>query len=263
MKFWMLKEPDYKSDYESTFYNGELEHPYALPGIVCENCGETWGSNRVLPYACPEELKDNQHIKNSWPINIGSFNSLMAITKNIFASYGVVGIDFLPGDVFVSPSFLYLPAKHKSDFLWCSVGSLVVAKRIKNLFVENCENEIKSFSVAIKKMGTTEKYSDDLIPDSGEPEDIMKGLSEKLRLNNFNQYFELLACAEDSFLDCNKIVTCSVCKRIELSYTAPKYKKEITKAVFRMTGTGNFVIDDTIKKKLEALEATNVAYVSI
>jgi hypothetical protein len=36
MQFWRLRNPDYDSDYKRSYINGQLEHPFGLPGVRCD-----------------------------------------------------------------------------------------------------------------------------------------------------------------------------------------------------------------------------------
>src|SRR5689334_4058090 len=69
MDFWRLDHPDYPSDYADTFINGTLDHPFALPGVQCERCGQTWGGQTILPYELPIALRDLPSLTDPWPIS--------------------------------------------------------------------------------------------------------------------------------------------------------------------------------------------------
>ena len=68
-QFWRLNQPDYASDYADTFINGDLEHPFSLPGVKCERCGETWGGTTILPYELPIHLHSLRSLRDHWPIS--------------------------------------------------------------------------------------------------------------------------------------------------------------------------------------------------
>jgi hypothetical protein len=56
-RFWRLQQPEYGSDYQSTYVNGDFDRSHAMPGIKCETCGATWASSHVMPYACPVAMQ--------------------------------------------------------------------------------------------------------------------------------------------------------------------------------------------------------------
>jgi hypothetical protein len=47
MQFWRIFNPDYESDYQHSYINGGLEHPFGMPGIECDVCHQTWGVLQV------------------------------------------------------------------------------------------------------------------------------------------------------------------------------------------------------------------------
>ncbi len=63
MKFWRLDHPAYDSDYEHSYLNGMLEHPFAFPGVRGDVCHQTWGGSRILPFELPVSLRTHKHLK--------------------------------------------------------------------------------------------------------------------------------------------------------------------------------------------------------
>ena len=59
MKFWQIEEPP-GSDYKHVWVSGKLYHPFRLPSVECDVCGETVSSfNAVLPYECPTTMREH------------------------------------------------------------------------------------------------------------------------------------------------------------------------------------------------------------
>jgi len=136
MKFWRLEQPEYESDYEQIYVNGELEHPFSLPGVSCDVCGQSWGGSRILPYECPEEMRENKHLTNAWPIPLQEHKVLQEQVLTKLAESGASICRLEPGDTF-QPGYLDIPSRPRADFLWPTLGSFVVSERIKNLLVKH------------------------------------------------------------------------------------------------------------------------------
>jgi hypothetical protein len=105
MRFWRLTAPDYRSDYEYSYINGGLEHPFGLPGVECDVCGQTWGGSRVLPYEYPESLRRHKKAKDRWPVPRSEHSALQ---EQLLSQLGLAGapfVDLRPGDSF-QPCYL-------------------------------------------------------------------------------------------------------------------------------------------------------------
>jgi hypothetical protein len=98
MRFWQLTNPDYESDYEFSYVNGSLEHPYGLPGLRCDVCGETWGASRILPWQCPQALQSHENLRDGWPVSLQQHRALVQLVRDEFARTGVAAPDLKPGD---------------------------------------------------------------------------------------------------------------------------------------------------------------------
>ena len=70
MQFWKMTEPSDSSDYEHSYVNGELEHPFGLPGVDCDVCRQTWGGLAGYPSECPEPLRKRKHLRDGWPVKL-------------------------------------------------------------------------------------------------------------------------------------------------------------------------------------------------
>ena len=135
MQFWKLDHPDYDSDYRFSYINGSLAHPFGMPGIRCEACGSTWGGSRILPYESPVKLRRRKHLTNRWPITLEEHKSLKEKVRDALQKAGYVDVpELFPGDDF-QPCYLDVPSKPRADFLWSSLGSVVVSQRVKTLLV--------------------------------------------------------------------------------------------------------------------------------
>ena len=133
--FWRLTAPDYDSNYRHTFINGSLKHAFGLPGVECESCGATWGGSRILAMPCPDEMRQRKELNDRWPISGEAHRRLRAEVATAIRKNGHVVEELRPGDSF-QPGFLEVPSKPQADFLWASLGSVVVSERIRELLEE-------------------------------------------------------------------------------------------------------------------------------
>src|SRR5215813_3464579 len=132
MQFWRLTHPDYQSDYEQSYTNGGLDHPYGLPGVSCTVCHQTWGGSRILPFECPVPLRNHRHLQERWPISLEQHRALQLEVQNELRRVGVVAPRLYPGDDF-QPCYLDIPSIPRADLIWACLGSVVVSKRIRTL----------------------------------------------------------------------------------------------------------------------------------
>jgi hypothetical protein len=172
MLFWRIDSPPYDSDYKDSFINGSLEHPFRLPGVECDVCGAAWGGSRILPIECPPSFRRHKNIMDGWPITRREHERLQ---KEIMGAMNLDGkpfVDLSPGASF-QPGFLDVPSRPRADFLWSSLGSLVVSERIKKTLMECCPNDIAACPVTLRKIGNREAKVSPPMPSTGEPEDLI------------------------------------------------------------------------------------------
>jgi hypothetical protein len=128
MKYWRLTSPGYGSDYKDTYVNGQLTHPFSLPGVRCDICRQTWSGWRYLPYDCPAKLSSHPNIVTPGVI---SRRDHIVLQRAILEELGLEGEPFealRPGDQF-QPSYLDVPSRPRADFLWPALGPPVVSER--------------------------------------------------------------------------------------------------------------------------------------
>lgn len=131
MRFWRLHHPPYQSAAAERLLNGDLTHPYRLPGIKCGECGQTWGGSRILPYALPESLRGRVELRQPWPIDDAAHLRLREAVLQALREAGAA-IDLLrPGDAF-QPAVLDVAAPPDADFLW-GTESVVVSDRVHDV----------------------------------------------------------------------------------------------------------------------------------
>lgn len=263
MIFWRLEAPDYDSDYDFEFINGGLEHPFGLPGINCDVCGETWSGSRILPVHCPEKLKDNKSINDGWPVSLNEFDELtQKFSLMINEEY-----QFRPGDSF-QPSYLDIASNPTADFLWSSIGSVLVSERIKNVFKQFAKDDIEFVKVIKRNVGKNEPKLPAPIPSTGEPEDIIEEVELLEEINDVNDYFEMIIKSESKlplFTKVNSI--CEKCKRenIDGESRLLLLADQIWNGqnIFFLATTLYIIITDSLKNKLEEVNPTNVKITDI
>jgi hypothetical protein len=262
MQFWQIYSPDYESDYQHSYINGCLEHPFGMPGIECDGCHQTWGGGRILPFDCPASLRNHKNIKAGWPIPPEQHRVLQRKVQDEFSKVGISCPPLQPGDVF-QPCFLDVPSKPKADFLWASVRSLVVSKRIKDLFDSMEIKEVAFCPIILRKIGKRNARLPAPIPSTGEPEDLIEEMPLLRRTDSVGPYFELIVQAKAGYRPgFEPISVCGGCGRETFRQSDKNY--ELLDSMWRGTDifhTGGMLhVTDRLKLALQKLKATNVQF---
>lgn len=191
MQFWRLTDPDYDSDYRHSYINGSLEHPYGLPGVRCHVCQSTYGGSRILPQEPPTSLRAHQHLTERWPIPLEHHLALQQEVRQAFEREGVALPELRAGDDF-QPCYLEVPSRPRADFLWSSLGSVVVSDRIRTLLQSLGVADVSFSPVILRRVGSREANVRTVpVPESGEPEDIIDHVPLLARTDSVGPYFEL------------------------------------------------------------------------
>jgi len=267
MKFWKIEPLEYESDYHDKYINGSLEHPYGLPPVECDVCGQTWGSNRVLSYQCPLSIRDNKQIKSGWPVSVDEYRSLEKRLLSELEKDGIKNAWLKPGDT-LQPCYLDIPSKPVADFLWPSMISMVVSERIKDFLLEQCHNDIETCPVVLRKVGKRDSKIPPLIPASGEPEDMIDEITETIADDRIGTYFEICIKAKSGLPPGTDLgMICPSCKRrkIDNSRREIRMTEGMWKGnnIFFLATTLYVIITDDIKRMLECLRPTNVVFSEI
>jgi len=261
-KFWRLDHPDYKSDYAHTFINGALDHPFSLPGVNCPICRQTWGGSRVLPYQCPKSLQRRKDMKDAWPIPLDEHKRLQAEAFTALRDDGVEVDSLCPGDR-LQPCYLDVPSRPRADFLWSSIGSLVVSHRIKDLFEKHAIVEASFAKVELRKIGKREATLPPPIPASGEPEDLINEAPLYAGTSKVGPYYELIVLNESVYPPGGEPKSiCPGCgrpdidnKRRRIVMTPEMWKGE---NIFFLSTTLHLIVTNELKELLERNNPTNV-----
>jgi hypothetical protein len=266
-KFWRLDQPDYESDYADTFINGSLAHPFSLPGVECSVCKQAWGGSRVLPYQCPESLLRRKELRDSWPIPLAEHKKLQEEVLTALRREGVE-IDFLkPGDG-LQPCYLDIPSQPRADFLWSSIGSVIVSHRIKDLFEKHAIAEVAFAKVELRKVGKREAKLPPPIPSSGEPEDLINKAPLLTDTSTIGHYYEQIVLNESGYPPGGTPKSiCSGCGRPEVDNSkrrivmTPEMWKGDT--IFFLATTLHIIVTNELKELLERNNPTNVVFKEI
>ena len=257
--FWQITAPRY-SDYRHTFINGSVEHPFTLPGIRCETCGKTWmKAARVAPIECPISLRGN-FPKD--PISLSRYRELCA---TICSLSKCAPADLRPGTSLLQ-GIMAIPSRPQADFLWGSLGSVIVSERIKNCFALHGFSGTLLFPITISKVGRRKAALPAPIPESGEPEDIMESANQ-LPGSNVGHYFEMIITSDSRRVKGTE--PSSVCTDCGFEQWSPPKQWAMHASlwtgadVFCLSPTSMIVVTDRVKEGLVEIGATNVRAVQM
>jgi hypothetical protein len=262
-KFWRIHHSNYSSDYQYSYINGSLEHPFGLPGVRCDICGATWGGSRILAQECPPKFRRHKNLLERWPIPRADHAKLQ---REIMTAINIDAEPFVglrPGDTF-QPCFLDVPSRPRADFLWPSLGSFVVSDRVRILLLSACGDDIAACQVTLRKIGKRNAKLPPPMPSTGEPEDIINEVPLLDDPSVGGGYWEILVQHESGFPPGGTpISVCSVCKRPTIG---PNREFRMTpemwngQAIFFLATTLYVIVTDGLKETIESLHPTNVIF---
>jgi hypothetical protein len=263
--FYWLKSPDETSDYAQTWVNGEIDHPFALPGVSCRSCGVTWASSRVLPLALPHSLASDpkwQGFAEGAPVSDADHAVLRAMLKRAFASEGIRTDPFLPGDAFL-PAHLSIPTTPVDDFLWPGLTP-VVSTRVRDALVAIAATGIVFAPVVARRIGPQSPRDVPPMPPSGEPDDLLAlaplaDPSDPIALD----YHEMVITTESALLPgCLERARCNACGRVELDLAKRRFEMSAAlwrgRDVFLLGSTRYVFVTSRVRDALLAIGATHV-----
>lgn len=264
MRFWRITELESQSDYTHSYVNGDLDHPFGLPGVNCDVCDATWGGSRVLPFNCPDSLRSESLLQERWPISLRDHKQLQRDVRAEFLRKGVELPPLQPGDEF-QPCDLDIPSQPEADFLWCSLASMVVSARVCQLFEELQVAGIEFCPVKLRKVGTRSSKLPAPMPSTGEPEDIIDEVPLARSTEGVGPYFELVVQAESGYAPRGEPVSvCGGCGRREFAKSSVRFRtvESMWKGadVFFLAGTLYIVVTERIRSALLEIGATNVQF---
>jgi hypothetical protein len=264
MQFWRLNQPEYDSDYADTFINGDLEHPFSLPGVKCERCGATWGGSTILPYELPTHLHSLKSLKDHRPISGAEHASLRSTILEALQASGAPITQLQAGAVF-QPGYLDVPSRPEADFLWSAIGSVVVSRRIRDAFVDSGIKGGVLVPVVPRRIGKRRAKLPAPVPNTGEPEDLLTETGGVLDPLQAPPYFELVVTAESRHPPgAEPQAVCDLCGREIYDSSARQLVMEPEMwdgdDIFFLRTTLWIVVTGRVKRILESLRPTNLAF---
>lgn len=251
MRFWRLHHPPAPSDAVARLRNGELTHPFRLPGIKCGECGTTWGGSRILPYTLSQALQRKVELRQPWPIDDAAHRRLR---DEVLAELRAAGhsIDVLrPGDAF-QPAILDMAAPPEVDFLWSSESVVVSPNMHRVLTTMPLRGaSLAPITVRIGRRTHADRRDGSVVA-AADPA----------------AYHELVVRAESGYPPGVEPVTfCGSCGRRHFDHERRQFvmRPEMWKGeqVFLLATTLWIVVTDPVKQLIEGAGATNVEFVSL
>jgi hypothetical protein len=264
MHFWRLTQPDYASDYADTFINGDLEHPFSLPGVHCERCGQTWSGSTILPYELPIQLHALNSLKDHRPISGSEHVNLRSSILKALQAAGAPLTELQVGAIF-QPGYLDVPSRPEADFLWSGMGSVVVSQRIRDALVDSAINGCVLVPVVPRRIGKRRATLPPPVPSNGEPEALLAEIGPILDPLKVPPYYELVVTAESRQPPGAELeAVCDLCGRETYDDSARQLVMEPEMwngdDVFFLRTTLWIIVTDSVKTLLERLRPTNLAF---
>ena len=266
-QFWKLTQPEYNSDYDHSLINGSLEHPFGMPGVNCSVCGATWGGSRILAVTCPEGLSEQKEIKDRWPISLDAHKTLQELALSELAENGVKMEALRPGDSF-QPAYLDVPSRPRADFLWSSLGSVLVSQRVRNVLEHSELNDVNFCEVIMRKVGKREARFPAPVTASGEPEDLITELPLLENLDGVERYYEMIILKESRYPPGGTPRSiCEGCGRPDVDNTTRRIvmTPEMWQgdSIFFLATTLYVIVTEPVKQLLESIGSSNVVFEKI
>lgn len=268
MRFWRINHPNYDSDYRYTYINGQLHHPYCLPLLDCYVCYRVGvGGTRVLPYVCPESLRNRRNIFDPSPRGEREHAALQRELMQALSLEGDPFTVFQPGDT-LQPGFLDVPSRPRADFLWATVASLVVSQRVKDVLMSVCPEDVVAYPVTLRKIGKREARLPPPMPSTGEPEDMIDEVPLSIDPSGIGPYYEIIVQKKSENPPGYKVLsTCRRCgsQEVDLSARELRITQEMWKGdrLFFLATTAYILVTDVVRDQLMSLRPTNVVFEEI
>ena len=261
-RVWEMSDPGY-GDYRHIFVDGLAEHPFGVPGIDCPECS-SWGGCRVLSVECPARFREHDNVRSRWPIPIKAHCELRTEIEEELTAQGCE-VELRPGDSF-QPIEVDFPTTPILDFFWPSL-MLVVSERARQLFERNGVRGVEFCPAVIRQVGKAYPFDRIVLPESGEPEDLIEIAEKEKEPERFGPLYEMVISAQSARPRIAKVLSsCKLCGREELSYPNENDKFTLTKElipdadVFFLADTLYRIVTDKVKAIVEDNQLTNTQF---
>jgi len=239
-----MRSPQYSSDAQDFYTNGNLEHSFRLPGVSCEVCRTTHGGSRILSISAPPQIQNDSRFKSRWPIPEKEHAAMQKEVAGYLNKEFVSFVTFKPGDNF-QPAYLDIPAKPTTDFLWPNVRSFVISERMKTLVFDKLSVDVEIVPVHLRKIGNLKH------PDHDE---------------TIDPYYQVLLKSESDYPKGGEPISiCPVCKQeiFDDQQRELKMREKMWRGqqIFFLKTTLYLVVTELLAEKIKKTHATNVDFV--
>ena len=205
-------------------------------------CGATWGGNYILPFACPAVLQSKKELHTGWPIPETEHAALRQSTLDALHAEGC-DIDRVPMGATFQPLHIKFGSIPQSNFLWPTLGSVVVSARVKRLFEAQGVTGAAFCPAVIDKIGKRKSTGPAPVPSTGEPEDIIEEAEAGDNLAQTAPLYEMVVTARSGRPPgAEPFTVCPGCTRE--NYDRDKRRLILTQAM--LAGTDVFILETTL-----------------
>lgn len=263
MKFWLIRTPCYKSDYQHSFINGELVHKYSVPIFSCKECNNNYHKSHVLPVALPSKFRRDKIFSEFCVVEKDDYEKIESqIAAELFKDNHNDKV--YPGAYF-QPNEMRIPSNPYFEFLWPQLGCPVVSKRIKEIIEEFHLPNVFFFPVKFTKIGDRKPKGRPPMPNSGEPEDIIDSVKPISNPNLNKNYFEMIIQGASKLPPGGEPKEiCQGCGRKFYDDEKRKivFKPEMWEGqeIFFLKTTLYIIISDKIKMAIEKISPENILF---
>lgn len=218
------------TDYQHVYVDGLGNHPYGIPGVACDACGETWSSWRILPWGCPPAFQTGHRIRRTarspGVLPIAEHLRLRHELRTALAATGQDPGELRPSDKF-QPLIAEFPSRPNASFHWCVLGSVVTSAAVRRCFEEEGVTGVTFCPVDIRFVGKADPSAKPPRPRTGEPEDVLMEVKPESDPAAFGPLYEMVVTEEAGRSpDLRVISHCATCGRE--AFDGPPYRKETT-----------------------------------
>lgn len=262
MKFYVLGQPESRSDYADIWINGMGRTLCGFPGMECSVCGESAPLNeRIWPHRLPERLENDPRMRSFWPIPEADHLALRAEVQDAMnAAYP--GMAQLQGGERFPPIEWVVPSRPESDFFWGLLEGPIVSARVADAMPDAGVTGIAFSPVDDVRCGIGPASREPPIPESGEPEDLVEWANSKPEPGQ--QFFVMEVASEGNYtVNMREQTLCPACGRREVERSGDWHVWEDSiwngQDVFHFPTTQWIIVTEKVANLLSVLNVDNVS----